>query len=218
VTALERHPIDIVRVAIGLVIVVGLGAYVHWSGVTELERDVFHRVNDLPGWLDVPLEAVMQIGTLTAVGIACGAALVFRKWWLALAIALAGVGTWFAARIAKEIVDRGRPLDFLDDVVVRGSRLVSYGYPSAHSAVAAALVTVASPYLPRAWRWVAWSAVVVTGFARLYVGAHFPLDVVGGIALGWSIGSLANFLIGTPDVISRSPSTVGLTAAQTGNS
>ena len=198
VNALERHPIDIVRVVIGLLIVGGLGAVVQWSGVTDLERDAFQIVNDLPAWIGPPLEAVMQIGTLTAVAIVCGVALVFRKWRLALVLALAGAGAWWAARIAKEIVDRGRPLDFLNDVVVRGPRYESYGYPSAHCAVAAALVTVSAPYLPRAWRRVAWGAVFATGIARMFVGAHFPLDVVGGIALGWSVGAFVNLVIGTP--------------------
>jgi undecaprenyl-diphosphatase len=52
----------------------------------------------------------------------------------------------------------------------------------------------------------------------MYVGAHFPLDVVGGIALGWSIGSLVNYLLGRPHRGVSDRGTVRLAAAQTGNS
>jgi len=34
--------------------------------------------------------------------------------------------------------------------------------------------------------------------ARLYVGAHFPLYVIGGPALGWAVGAAAHLLVGTP--------------------
>jgi membrane-associated phospholipid phosphatase len=35
-------------------------------------------------------------------------------------------------------------------------------------------------------------------FGRMYVGAHLPLDLVGGAALGAIAGSLANLLVGVP--------------------
>jgi undecaprenyl-diphosphatase len=34
--------------------------------------------------------------------------------------------------------------------------------------------------------------------SRMYVGAHLPLDVVGGAALGWAAGSLVHLLLGAP--------------------
>jgi glycosyltransferase 2 family protein len=38
----------------------------------------------------------------------------------------------------------------------------------------------------------------MVAFARIYVGAHLPLDVLGGAAMGWAIGSLVHFLFGAP--------------------
>jgi membrane-associated phospholipid phosphatase len=32
-----------------------------------------------------------------------------------------------------------------------------------------------------------WTAAIVVAYSRLYLGVHYPLDVVGGAALGWSL-------------------------------
>jgi undecaprenyl-diphosphatase len=40
--------------------------------------------------------------------------------------------------------------------------------------------------------------VAVVGLARVYVGAHLPLDVVGGAAVGWGVGSAVHLLLGAP--------------------
>ena len=38
----------------------------------------------------------------------------------------------------------------------------------------------------------------LVAFNRVFIGAHFPLDVAGGLCLGWSIGSLVNLTFGAP--------------------
>jgi undecaprenyl-diphosphatase len=65
--------------------------------------------------------------------------------------------------------------------------------------VAVALATVASPYLGRRARRVAWVLAGCVCLARMYVGSHLPFDVVGGAALGWAAGSLVLFVLGAPD-------------------
>jgi undecaprenyl-diphosphatase len=65
--------------------------------------------------------------------------------------------------------------------------------------VAVALATVASPYLGRRARRVAWVLAGCVCLARMYVGSHLPYDVVGGAALGWAAGSLVLFVLGAPD-------------------
>jgi undecaprenyl-diphosphatase len=39
---------------------------------------------------------------------------------------------------------------------------------------------------------------VIVAFGRLYVGAHLPLDLIGGAALGVAAGSAANLIVGVP--------------------
>src|SRR6185312_6522375 len=49
-----------------------------------------------------------------------------------------------------------------------------------------ALTATAVPFLARRWRRVIWVLPLTVGFARVFVGAHFPLDVAGRFALGWT--------------------------------
>jgi len=54
------------------------------------------------------------------------------------------------------------------------------------------------PYLPRQWRFVPWVLLGLVMVARVYVGAHNPLDVICGAALGVAIGSGLNLVVGVP--------------------
>ena len=71
-----------------------------------------------------------------------------------------------------------------------------FGYVSAHTAVAVALAATLAPSFPRAARVVAVVLAALVGFARIYAGAHLPLDVVGGAGLGLVCGTLARLVFG----------------------
>jgi undecaprenyl-diphosphatase len=45
--------------------------------------------------------------------------------------------------------------------------------------------------LPARWRWIPVVLAVLVALARVFVGVHFPLDVLGGAALGVAVGALA---------------------------
>lgn len=118
---------------------------------------------------------------------------------LAIDVAVAGSAAWLLATFIKSVVARGRPGEILTDVILRGAPASGHGYVSGHTAVAAAMAAVITPYVARPWRIVVWSLAVLVGPARVYVGAHLPLDVVGGAVMGWAIGSLVHFLLGEPE-------------------
>ena len=162
------------------------------------EAAVFQAINRLPALVEPPLQVIMQAGTLAAVGVAAGLALAVRRTRLAVDVVLAGGGTWLLVKGVKEIVARVRPDGLLADVVVRGSAQVGLGFPSGHAAVAAALATVAGPWLPRPLRRASWAVVAVVAVARVYVGAHLPFDVVGGMAVGWVAGATVHLVRGAP--------------------
>jgi undecaprenyl-diphosphatase len=103
---------------------------------------------------------------------------------LAGRLVVGGTVTWGLAKVVKRFVRRGRPTAILSDVHCRGPEARGHGYLSGHAAVATALVAAALPELPPATRQAALAAAAVVGLARIYVGAHLPLDVAGGIALG----------------------------------
>jgi undecaprenyl-diphosphatase len=110
---------------------------------------------------------------------------------LATRAAVVGAFTWVAAKAVKPAARRGRPAVSFPATRVLGQEQAGLGYPSGHSAVSAATASVVVPHLPRRWRPLAWTVALAVGPMRAYVGAHLPLDVVGGVALGVAIGTAA---------------------------
>lgn len=174
-------------VALAVFAVTAIVAWVAHPGA--LERHIFWLGNDLPNGLHVPIEAAMQDGTLGAVAVVALIALAMRRARTALTVLVAGVGAWLIVPLLKRAIARPRPTDLLHDVVVRGHHPGGFGFPSGHTAVAFAVASALVPDLPRRVRPFVWILAVIVGFARVYVGAHFPLDVLGGAALGYAIGS-----------------------------
>jgi membrane-associated phospholipid phosphatase len=196
--SLPRHPGDALRLLAGVAMLVASTAVVRDDRVGLLETDVFRLVNDLPTALFPLFWTVMQAGNVVAVGVVAALVAAVRRFWLAANLVIAGVGVWLAAKMIKETVGRGRPPDLLDMVNIRGAPSDGLGYVSGHSAVAVAMATRASPSLPRRARRIAWAIALAVCLSRMYVGAHLPLDVVGGAALGWAAGALVHLLLGAP--------------------
>ena len=95
---------------------------------------------------------VMQLGNFLVVPVAALVAAAFRRWWLAVAMLVAGGATYLLAKVVKGIVPRGRPPGLLADVVIRGAAAQGRGFVSGHAAVVAALVAVTWPWLGRLGR------------------------------------------------------------------
>lgn len=185
-----------VRLAVATVILVLTALPVERNRISDLELDVFRFFNELPGALEPFLTAVMQLGGLIAVpAVALVAVVVVRRLRRGVDLFLAGSLAWIVARLIKDAVQRGRPSALLTEVVLRGEAGSGFGFVSGHSAVAAALATVAAFYLPMRGKVVVWTLAVLVGIARMYVGVHLPLDVAGGLAMGWAIGSLVHFVL-----------------------
>ena len=168
------------------------------------ELPVFDAINGLPDWLYRPLWLFMQFGNFLIVPIAVVALLLFRKWKPALAVLIFGAGKYLSERAVKAVIVRHRPAQIVDEVVLRGAPAVGRGYLSGHVIVAVGLATVLSPWLGRRSMMVVWSLAGLVCFGRIYVGAHLPLDVVGGAALGWILGSLLNAAV-APQAQTKGP-------------
>lgn len=162
------------------------------------ERWLFETVNGVPDLVGTVLWPVMQLGVFWAVPVVAMVAwLVWNRPAPAATIALAGFAAWGLAKVGKVVVDRGRPSAFLD-ATVREAGLSDFGFPSGHSAVAFALATALAPWLGPRWRFVGYAAATLVAIARLVVGAHLPLDVVGGAAIGVASGLGARLVVGEP--------------------
>ncbi|MCZ2839139.1 phosphatase PAP2 family protein [Modestobacter sp. VKM Ac-2985] len=193
----HRHAGDLVRVGLGLA-VLGIGFLIARRGeISLVERDLFRLVNDLPTLLMPVVWLVMQLGNVVAVPTLAAVAALARRFRLARDLAVSGALAYLVADQVKGIVQRERPIGLpVGDVL--NEQVTGLGFISGHSAVAAALATAAAPHLSRRSRRVVWVLAWTVGLARIHVGAHLPLDVLGGLAAGWAIGSLVHWLFGVP--------------------
>jgi membrane-associated phospholipid phosphatase len=188
---------DLSLLGLGLVVLFLCALPVDAHSVTAPEAAAFRLVNDVP---DLPFPLVwvpMQLGNFLVVPAAVLVALVLRRWRLALGLGLAGGAVYLLAKQVKHVVLRGRPDSVLTDVIVRGGHPRGLGFVSGHIAVVTALAVVAWPWLPRWARWATGIAVAAVFLARMYVGAHLPLDMIGGAALGLACGAAVRLLLGT---------------------
>lgn len=151
------------------------------------ESRAFRAVNELPDSLYPPAWLVMQLGAFGTAPSAAGAAWLSGDRELAGRLLADGVGAWALAKLVKQVVRRPRPAMLLPGTRSRGRRATGLGYLSGHAAVAAALGAAALPRLGPAGRALVLVAVPVVGLTRIYAGAHLPLDVVGGTALGLAV-------------------------------
>ena len=164
--------------------------------LAALEVRIFRAVNELPQGLHTVVWPFMQYGTFITIPALAVVAFLFRRFRLALAIVLAGVGVYLVALVVKDFVERGRPAALITAVEERelfGAD--SLGYPSGHAAVAAALTVVVAAHLSVRWVIAALALGAIVLFGRIYVGAHLPLDVIGGAALGAIAGSVVNLVV-----------------------
>jgi membrane-associated phospholipid phosphatase len=175
----------------GLALLVPCAVIARDGRVGAAEESVFRTINELPEWLYRPLWLFQQFGNIVvAVLVVLGVAALLQNRRLAIA-AVAGAGAKLVLeRVVKSVVERERPGASLGDVVTRGAvELHGLSFVSGHVIITTAFALALTAALPGRWRSLPWVVVVLNGFGRIYVGAHNPLDVVGGLGLGMVIGA-----------------------------
>jgi undecaprenyl-diphosphatase len=153
-----------------------------------LDRSVFlwvveHRV----GWLDpvfVGLSTIGQVGLvwLVLAPLVC----LLAKRDLFLGLGLTALCVWSADLISlgiKEATHRPRPFQAIPDVDTLVGATVSHSLPSGHATTSFAGAVVLTYLLPRAAPALFLLATAIA-FSRIYVGVHYPSDVLLGAALG----------------------------------
>jgi undecaprenyl-diphosphatase len=173
------------RVGLAGAVALAVGALLASRGVVVGEVAVVEALNDLPGAVIGALEVVMQLGARGAIPLVALVAAVLtdrRRLRVALAVVLAGGLAWFATAQVKDAVDRPRPAGVGAEVELH-DHARGRGYPSSHVGVATALL-VASALGTRRPVVAAIGVAGLVGVARMAVGVHLPLDVVGGLGLG----------------------------------
>jgi len=151
-------------------------------------------------WLHGPLVLYAGYGLVVFAG------LLVAGWWIArragdpvrMAAALwAPAGMLLALAVNQPIVaavNESRPYASLPDILVLATPTTDPGFPSDHAMVAGA-VTAGLFLVDRRLGWVAAAAAALMAFSRLYIAAHYPLDVVVGLLLGAAVSLAGYFLL-----------------------
>ena len=108
------------------------------------------------------------------------------------------------ATVLKPLVGRPRPSERLEDADPLFGATVGSSFPSGHAATAAAGLIALALLTRKAVPALAALALLVS-FSRVYVGVHYPLDVLGGAALGAVVAATLLFALRPPLRLSGVP-------------
>ena len=159
--------------------------------IPPYEERVFRWANGADDRLRIPVRAIMQAGTFATVPAVAVVAFLAGRRRLAITVLAAGTAAWYGAKLAKPLGGRERPQGVLgEDVALREGIEGDLGWVSGHTCVATTTAFVLAEELP-GWTkpWLV-AIVGITGYGRMYVGAHLPHDLVGGAGLGMMISAI----------------------------
>ncbi|MBN1891087.1 MAG: phosphatase PAP2 family protein [Thermoflexales bacterium] len=177
-----------------MVLVFGLLAIsLVWSTGQRIDAWAFLLFNlrgPRPLWLDWVMLIFTQIGS----GIA--ALVIAVAFWgggerrLAYELVLGTLTLWLAVELIKMLARRSRPFIRLTQARIVGYRVSGRSFPSGHTSQAFFLATLIAHHV-HASLWVAillYTIALLVGITRMYVGAHYPRDVLAGAILGSTWG------------------------------
>lgn len=100
--------------------------------------------------------------------------------WLSVAVSFLIVDD-----VVKPFFERARPFEVMAIQLI-DARPASPSFPSGHAAMAAAGALAAGRMLPGS-AWMLWAVALLIATSRVYLGVHWPSDVVAGLVVGFAI-------------------------------
>ncbi|HAE60194.1 MAG TPA: hypothetical protein DCG54_12005 [Anaerolineae bacterium] len=166
-----------------------------WSAGERWDSRIFRLFNQhsYPKWLDNYMWLFTQLGNMLAAFIVAFVFFLLGYRYLAVEIILATLILWLLVETVKALAVRDRPFLTLEDTRVIGWREKGDSFPSGHTTQIFFLVTLLTlRFIPGLGISLAlYTVAAFVGFTRIYVGAHYPRDVLGGAVLGSIWGILA---------------------------
>ena len=154
-----------------------------------LDRQLFFFINHLPHLAvsNTVALAISGVGTAGIIWFVLATVLFLKEekkdHWFFIPVLAAGGTSWLMVeKIIKPLIARPRPT-FEMGAIILGNNLPDFSFPSGHATIAFAMAVVLSRKEPK-WKWVFYTLAILISFSRIYIGKHFPFDVLVGALLG----------------------------------
>ena len=167
----------------------------------SVDESLFRAINGFAGqsaWLDELALSLSRSSLLWVPGILLTGYWLWVSWREALVAApvlAASIGLldFVGARI-KDLAARPRPCRALPDIHQIEACGKTFGFPSNHAINTATAAAFFHVLYPRSG-WVSWPLVGLIGLSRVYIGAHYITDVLGGWVIGGLFGAGVAWLL-----------------------
>lgn len=161
-----------------------------------VEETLFLAINGLAGRSTAADHFFLQLGNPSTLYLPGACAIAYWLWsnWREALLggpvlgAAVGLTDFFGGQL-KWVFERVRPCRAITEAAKIEPNGCGglFSFPSNHAANTAALAAFLQVLYPKSG-WVTWPIVALVGFARVYIGAHYVTDVLGGWVLGGLIG------------------------------
>jgi undecaprenyl-diphosphatase len=146
-----------------------------------LQNPVFDHL--MPALSDKWLGLLLVAAVVPWLCIRCG-----RRAWPVIVVAVLAVAlSDLGAGAIKHAVQRVRPCHVVAEVHLLAGCTRSFAMPSNHASNMFAIAGVVGTLLPP-WRWVMFPLAAAVAYSRVYLGVHYPADVLVGAAVGATLG------------------------------
>lgn len=191
----EHAPVIVMLLAFGI-----LSVSLVWKAGQKIDAAVFHFFNRhgrLYPWLDNIMRIVTELGNTFVTGAVAVFLFIYINSSAAYAFILGSMILWLLVESIKAVIRRDRPFSSLMNVRVVGARARGKSFPSGHTSQAFFTATLLLSYIDGGIIVYAiiYAFALAVGVTRMYMGMHYPRDILGGAVLGsfWGvIGTTVN--------------------------
>jgi undecaprenyl-diphosphatase len=196
--SIGRRPRDVVSVVLAGAVLTLCSLLAQIPAINPVEVAIFEQLGGMPPASGPVWSGLLWVGSWVGIAGATAVALYLTRVRIGLQCAGAGALTFVLARLMDWVL-RNRPVPGVlsADSALRLPGPAGFAFPATHVAVAAALATIAAPYLTRGLGYLGWAVTVAVGVAEVYAGS-LPLGVFAGAFLGWGVATVFRLAWGTP--------------------
>ena len=180
----------------------GVSALLLKAGAPGWDVSLFRILNEVPAAAASVLTPLSHLflpaGIITVVVLTVVYVVARDRGVLPVATVAAAAGlAWVLAHVAKAVADRPRPYEVMAGAVLRQQPAHGTSFPSSHTAVTLAVAIALVPFLARPLAAAGIAYAVLAGWSRVYLGVHYPLDVLAGAGIGMAAGGVILLALGT---------------------